>query len=91
MSDLSIDKVASISHAMSIHRTMFIKPSMSHNHSQSNCGDKGASHSITTCHHCGISGVIFVPIASRFVYKNLGIKHMYLGKMNQVLRTKSRS
>jgi len=32
LSDLSIDKVASISHAMSIHRTMFIKPSMSHNH-----------------------------------------------------------
>jgi hypothetical protein len=31
-SDLSIDKVASISHAMSVHRTMFVKPSMSHNH-----------------------------------------------------------
>jgi len=26
MSDLSMDKVASISHAMSVHRTMFIKP-----------------------------------------------------------------
>jgi hypothetical protein len=59
-SDLSIDKVASISHAMSVHRTMFVKPSMSHNHTQSTCGDKGASHKncnfISTCHHCGISG-----------------------------------
>jgi hypothetical protein len=44
MSDLSIDKVASISHAMSVHRTMFIKLSMSHNHTQSTCGDKGANH-----------------------------------------------
>jgi hypothetical protein len=32
MSDLSIDKVSSISHAMYVHRTMFIKPSMSYNH-----------------------------------------------------------
>jgi hypothetical protein len=59
-SDLSIDKVASISHAMSVHRTMFVKPSMSHNHTQFTCGDKGASHkncnSISTCHHYGISG-----------------------------------
>jgi hypothetical protein len=61
-SDLSIDKIASGSHAMSVHRTMFIKPSMSHNHTQVTCGDKGASHkncnSIPTCHHCGISGHI---------------------------------
>jgi hypothetical protein len=55
-SDLSIDKVASVSHAMSIHRTMFVKPSMSH--TQFTCGDKRASHSIPTCHHCGISGHI---------------------------------
>jgi hypothetical protein len=54
ISDLSMDKVASIFHAMSIHRTMFIKPSMSHNHTQ----DKGASHSIPTCHHCGVNGHI---------------------------------
>jgi hypothetical protein len=54
MSDLSMDKVASISHAMSVHRTMFIKPIMSHNHIQ----DKGASHSIPTCHHCGVNGHI---------------------------------
>jgi hypothetical protein len=54
MSDLSMDKVASISHAMSVHRTMFIKPSMSHNHTQ----DKGASHSIPTCHHCDVNDLI---------------------------------
>jgi len=61
-SDLSIDKIASFSHAMSVHRTMFVKPSMSHNHTQVTCGDKGASdkncNSIPTCHHCGISGHI---------------------------------
>jgi hypothetical protein len=61
-SNLSIDKVTSVSHAMSVHRTMFIKPSMSRNHTQFTCGDKGASHkncnSIPTCHHCGISGHI---------------------------------
>jgi hypothetical protein len=52
MSDLSMDKVASISHAMSVHRTMFIKPSMSHTQ------DKGASHSIPTCHYYGVNGHI---------------------------------
>jgi hypothetical protein len=61
-SDLSIDKIAYVSHAMSVHRTMFIKPSMSHNHTQATYRDKGASHkncnSIPTCHHCGISGHI---------------------------------
>jgi hypothetical protein len=31
-SDLSIDSIASVSHAMPAHRTMFIKPSMFHNH-----------------------------------------------------------
>jgi hypothetical protein len=59
---LSIDSIASVSHDMPTHRTMFIKPSMSHNHTQSTCGDKGASdknfNSIPTCHHCGISGYI---------------------------------
>jgi hypothetical protein len=39
-----------------------IKPIMSHNHTQSTCGDKGVSYknfnSIPTCHHCGISGHI---------------------------------
>jgi hypothetical protein len=58
MSDLSIDKFASISHTMSVHRTMFIKLSMSHNHTQFTCEDKKANHSIPTCHHCGISGHI---------------------------------
>jgi hypothetical protein len=61
-SDLSIDSIASVSHAMPTHRTMFIKPSMFYNHTQSTCGEKGASHknfdSIPTCHHCGISGHI---------------------------------
>jgi hypothetical protein len=58
-SDLSIDKIASISHALFVHKTMFIKPSMSHNHTQVTCGDKRASpknyNSIPTCHHCGNS------------------------------------
>jgi hypothetical protein len=54
MSDLSVDKIVYISHAMSIHRTMFIKPSMSQNRTK----DKGASHSIPTCHHCGVNGHI---------------------------------
>jgi hypothetical protein len=55
MSNLSMDKIASISHDMSVHRTMFI---MSHNHTQSICGDKGANQSIPTCHHCGVTGHI---------------------------------
>jgi hypothetical protein len=58
MSNLSMDKVASISHDMSVHRTMFIKPIMSHNHTQSICGGKGVNQSIPTCHHCGITGHI---------------------------------
>jgi hypothetical protein len=61
-SDLSIDKIASVSHATSAHRTMFVKPSMSHNHTQVTCRDNGARdkncNSIPTCHHCGISGHI---------------------------------
>jgi hypothetical protein len=55
MSDLSVDKIAYISHAMSVHRTMFIKPSMSQNRTK----DKGASHSIPTCHQCGVNGHIW--------------------------------
>jgi hypothetical protein len=51
-----MDKVASISHDMSVHRTMFIKPCMSH--IQSTCGGKGANQSIPTCHHCGVTGHI---------------------------------
>jgi hypothetical protein len=54
MSDLSVDKIAYNSHAMSIHRTMFIKPSMS----QKCTKDKGASHSIPKSHHCGVNGNI---------------------------------
>jgi hypothetical protein len=40
--DLSINSVASVSHAMPAYRTMFIKPSMPHNHTQSTCGNKKA-------------------------------------------------
>jgi hypothetical protein len=58
MSNLSVDKVASISHDMSVHRTMFIKPIMSDNHTQSICGGKWVNQSIPTCHHRGITGHI---------------------------------
>jgi len=58
MSNLSMDKVASISHDMSVNRTMFIRPIMSHNHTHSICGDKGANQFIPTCHHCGVTGHI---------------------------------
>jgi len=58
MSKLSMDKVASITHDMTIHRTMFIKPIMSYNHTQSICGGKRVNQSIPTCHHCGITGHI---------------------------------
>jgi hypothetical protein len=66
-SSLSIDNIASVSHAMPAHRTIFVNPNMSHNHTQSTCGDKGKTvkgasdknfKSIPTCHHCGISGHI---------------------------------
>jgi hypothetical protein len=53
---LSMDKFASISHDMYVHKTMFIKPIMSH--TQSVCGGKGDKQSIPTCHHCGIVGHI---------------------------------
>jgi len=90
MSDLSIHKVASISHAMSAHRTMFIKPSMSHNHTLSTSGDKGPIilylHVITV-----VLQVIFANIVSKFVLKNLGIKLMPLEKMNQALKNKSKN
>jgi hypothetical protein len=64
---LSIDSVASSSHAMLAYRTMFVKPSMSKHHTHSTCGDKGKSakgtghkglNSIPTCHHWGVSGHI---------------------------------
>jgi hypothetical protein len=58
MSKFSMEKVASISHDMSVNRTMFIKPIMSHNHTQSICGGKWVNQSIPTCHHCGITGYI---------------------------------
>jgi len=58
MSKLSMDNVASISHDMYVHRTMFTKPIMSHNHTHSVCKGKRANQSIPTCHHCGIIGHI---------------------------------
>jgi len=39
-SSVSIDSVASVSHAMLAYRTMFVKPSMSQHHTHSTCGDK---------------------------------------------------
>jgi hypothetical protein len=53
-----MDKVASISYDMSVHRTMFIKPIISDNHTQPICGGKGVNQFIPTCHHCGITGHI---------------------------------
>jgi hypothetical protein len=50
--------VASISHDMYVHRTMFTKPVISHNHTHFVSKDKGANQSIPTCHHCGIRGHI---------------------------------
>jgi hypothetical protein len=66
-SSLSIDSVASSSHAMPAYRTMFVKPSISQHHTHSSCGDKGKSNKgtrhknfnyISTCHYCGVSGHI---------------------------------
>jgi hypothetical protein len=51
-----MDKIASIPHDMSVHKTMFIKPIMSH--TQSTCKGKGDNQSIPTCHYCGIVGHI---------------------------------
>jgi len=41
---------------MSVHRTIFIKPIMSH--TQSICGSEGVNQSIPICHHCGVTGHI---------------------------------
>jgi hypothetical protein len=49
-----MDKVASVPHDMSIHRTMFVKPIMSHSHTQSACKGKRENQSVPTSHHCGI-------------------------------------
>jgi hypothetical protein len=91
-SDLSIDKVASVSHAISVHRTMFIEPSMSHNHTHFTCGDKRVSHKVILSLLVITVALVVTSalIASRFVLKNLGIDRMYLGKVNLVSRTKSR-
>jgi hypothetical protein len=87
MSNLSVDKVASISQDMSVHRTMFIKPSLSHNHTQSIYGGKGE-----ICLYLHVTTVvllfIFARIVSRLGLKNLGTKLLSLEKMNQVLKNK---
>jgi hypothetical protein len=57
---MSNDDATSSSHAMPIHRTMFVKPSMSTHHPHTSSGNKGKGYnSIPICHHCGISGHIF--------------------------------
>jgi hypothetical protein len=58
MPNLSMDKVASVSHDMSIHRTMFVKPIMSHSHTQFACKGKRENQSVPTCNHYGIIGHI---------------------------------
>jgi hypothetical protein len=58
MPNLSMDKIASVSHDISVHRTMFVKPIMSHSHTQSACKGKRENQSIPTCHYCGIIGHI---------------------------------
>jgi hypothetical protein len=87
MSNLSMDKVASISHDMTVHRTMFIKPIMSHNHTQSICGGKGVISlylHVTTV----VLLVIFAQVVSRLGLKNLETKLLSLEKMNRALKNK---
>jgi hypothetical protein len=83
MSIMSMDKIASISHDISVYKTMFIKPIMSH--TQSIYKGKGDNQSIPTCHHCGIVGHIrpnCFQIRSRKPWK----KNLIPRKMNQVLK-----
>jgi hypothetical protein len=62
-SSLSIDSIASVSHDMPGHRTMFVKPSMSQHYTQATYGDKVKKVKglvikmlIQSLFHCGISG-----------------------------------
>lgn len=51
------NNATSSSHAMPIHRIMFIKPGMSTHHSHASSRNKGKRYnSIPTCYHCGIIG-----------------------------------
>jgi hypothetical protein len=95
---LSIDSVASSSHAMPAYRTMFVKPSMSKHHTHSTCGDKGKSTKGTE-HKISILSLLVITVALvvisalitfRYILRNLGINCMCLGNMNLVLRTKSK-
>lgn len=53
----SCDYVTSSSHAMPIHRTMFVKPGMSTHHSHASSRNKGKRYNyIPTCYYCGIIG-----------------------------------
>jgi len=53
---MSNDDATSSSHAMPIHRTMFVKPSMSTHHPHTSSGNRGKRYnSIPICHYCGIS------------------------------------
>jgi hypothetical protein len=54
---MSNDDVTSSSHAIPIHRTMFVKPSMSTHHPHTSSANK-RYNSIPICHYCGISGHI---------------------------------
>jgi DUF1009 family protein len=82
-----MDKVASISHDMSVNRIMFIKPIMSHNILILFVGIKGQISlylHVTTVE----SLVMLTQIVSRLGLKNLGTKLLSLEKMNQVLKNK---
>jgi len=54
---MSNDDATSSSHAMPIHRTMFVKPGMSTHHPHTSSGNKGKRYnSIPICHYYSISG-----------------------------------
>jgi hypothetical protein len=90
----SVKFVASSSNVASTFRTTFFKPKMCDSKGQVTCLDKGKSvcshdhvkfeykiHVITV-----VSVVILDHIVFRFNLRNLGLKRMFLGKMNLVLR-----
>jgi hypothetical protein len=55
--DYVMSNATSSSHAMPIHRTMFVKPGMSTHHSHASSRNKGKMYnSIPTCYYCGIIG-----------------------------------
>jgi hypothetical protein len=57
--DMSNDDATSSSHAMPIHRIMFVKPSMSTHHPHTSSGNKDKRYNSTPiCQYCGIRGHI---------------------------------